>query len=188
MKKILVAFALAAVASTASATIAGSSHDLTTKAGATLGSCQYCHAPHLWTVSNLGTGIAPLWNKNQTAALTAYTSATLKGVATPGMISRACLSCHDGASDLGAVVNGIVGNIGAIAAVANIGTDLTNDHPVGRPEPAGDATFVQTPAAPIALFAGNVECASCHEPHGAYGQPKFLRVAITGLCAACHTK
>jgi predicted CXXCH cytochrome family protein len=186
MKKILVAFALAAVASTASATIAGSSHDLTTKAGAVLGSCQYCHAPHLWTVSNLGTGIAPLWNKNQTGALTPYTSATMLGVATPGANSRTCLSCHDGVNNLGAVVNGLYGALPAIAAAANIGTDLTNDHPVGRPEPTV-AGFVAAPVG-VALFGGAVECASCHEPHGAFANVKFLRLPATTLCAACHTK
>jgi predicted CXXCH cytochrome family protein len=138
-------------------------------------------------VSNLGTGVAPLWNKNQTGILTPYTSSTLKGVAAPGANSRTCLSCHDGVNNLGAVVNGLYGALPAIDAAANIGTDLTNDHPVGRPEPTTDSTFVGTPAG-VSLFVGNVECASCHEPHGAYANVKFLRLPITSLCAACHTK
>jgi len=102
-----------------------------------------------------------------------------------------------------------------------IGTDLTNDHPVGIRFPAaGPGVEFNQPTATgntIAFFDsdGNghadpknvrlynssngyqVECASCHDPHGvpsgAKGSlfnPSFLRVSNSGsaLCQTCHSK
>ena len=99
-----------------------------------------------------------------------------------------------------------------------IGTDLTNDHPVGVTFPAatGSGTDWNTPGGTkdtslyfdvnsntkmdkdeIRIYSGQVECASCHDPHGvpdpANGnifKPTFLRVANTGsaLCLTCHSK
>ncbi|MCR4303293.1 MAG: cytochrome c3 family protein [Gallionella sp.] len=99
-----------------------------------------------------------------------------------------------------------------------IGTDLTNDHPVGITFPAatGSGTDWNTPGGTkgtslyfdvntntkmdkdeIRIYSGQVECASCHDPHGvpdsANGnvfKPTFLRVANTGsaLCLTCHNK
>ena len=100
----------------------------------------------------------------------------------------------------------------------NIGTDLTNDHPVGVtfPTTTGSGTDWNTPGGvkgtslyfdvntntkmdkdEIRTYSGQVECASCHDPHGvpdpANGnifKPTFLRVANTGsaLCLTCHNK
>ena len=100
----------------------------------------------------------------------------------------------------------------------NIGTDLTNDHPVGITFPAatGAGTDWNTPGGTkgtslyfdvntntkmdkdeIRIYSGQVECGSCHDPHGvpdpANGnqfKPTFLRVANTGsaLCLTCHSK
>ena len=125
-----------------------------------------------------------------------------------------CLACHSagagvvgaGATDFGAFV---------------IGTDLRNDHPVGvrYPAPGPGVDFKPTTAVRAGLrwFDSNangnpdtrevrvfdtgdgfeVECASCHDPHGVPSggpgsafNPSFLRVANTGsaLCLVCHTK
>lgn len=104
-----------------------------------------------------------------------------------------------------------------------IGTDLMNDHPVGVQYPTSfgaDVDF-RAPTGEIAgkmkFFDNNsngradvnevrmygsadgyeVECASCHDPHGVPSggpgstfNPSFLRVSNTSstLCLACHTK
>ncbi|MCB1955489.1 MAG: hypothetical protein KDG55_07420 [Rhodocyclaceae bacterium] len=124
--------------------------------------------------------------------------------------SGSCLSCHspDG-----------------IAAAQNftvfaIGTDLRNDHPVGitfpttNPDfnvtngttPRGDAFFDldgdnRMDKNEVRLYdtgdGPEVECASCHDPHGVASggagtnfNPTFLRVSNvgSGLCMTCHVK
>lgn len=216
MKKLLVAAALAFVATTASAAIAGGSHDMSTagnvaKYGAPqLSACAFCHAAHLNTVSATPLAGGPLWNRAAPApagGYTLYTSSTLSTAASTGARlgtpSFTCLSCHDGASDMGATVVGTQGWATAqvMTGYAVVGQILTNDHPVGITYNTGDATLVQgvnTPgvtlptASTVGTYAGFVECGSCHDPHGtsnaATGGASFLRVSATTICAACHIK
>lgn len=112
--------------------------------------CVFCHTPHA-----AASGSAPLWNKGATG--TSYTtysttnSSTIDGeVLTVGSISLACLSCHDGTQAMDNLVNapgsggynasGLSAGYtwtganqagGKITSVANLGSDLTNDHPIG---------------------------------------------------------
>lgn len=131
-----------------------------------------------------------------------------------GRIGTECMVCH----------NTTGGSIGATDfTVFVIGTDLRDDHPVGVrfPPNAGAAgSDFKDPSrkeAQIAYFDHNgnqradpaeirlyntgesyeVECASCHDPHGVPSagpgsefNPTFLRVANTGsaVCLTCHTK
>ncbi len=200
MKKLLVALALAAFATTASAAIAGGSHDLSARPGALISSCQFCHAPH-----NVNTGVqgAPLWNRNMGAGYAVYTSNTLNdATVTLGANSLTCLSCHDGAGDMGATYTGSRGFAAVtpigVGSFANVGTALTNDHPVGvNYVPGGEYDSVaNVTGSGLTLYGAagseSVECASCHEPHGTSdgltGGPSFLRVAATALCAECHIK
>jgi hypothetical protein len=118
--------------------------------------CVFCHTPHGADASQP----APLWNKSiQTKTYTPYTSssfdaATIQGASAgqPLGSSKLCLSCHDGAMQLGAVrvLRGQqdqvipVDNTAAGAMPAGAGTatgftrqlggagfdDLTNDHPI----------------------------------------------------------
>ncbi|HET9977488.1 MAG TPA: cytochrome c3 family protein [Burkholderiaceae bacterium] len=126
-----------------------------------------------------------------------------------------CLACH-------AAGAGIVGAGATDFSVFAIGTDLRNDHPVGirYPAAAGAGTDFKDPPrkeARLAYFDANgnaradpneirlynsgdgyeVECASCHDPHGvpSAGQgsafnPTFLRISNAGsaVCLSCHTK
>ncbi|WP_242392786.1 cytochrome c3 family protein [Anaeromyxobacter oryzisoli] len=192
MKKILVAFAVAAFAVSASALVNGGPHDMRqqTPAG-TQGVCLYCHAAHLWSVSNIGAGTgAPLWNRNQSSVITPY-GTTVAGtvVGQPGAQSRTCLSCHDGVTDLGAVNNGVAETLGAIKA-HSVGTTLTNDHPVGVVIPA--TADYKTPVVGVDAVklstTNTVECSSCHEPHNGVAGDKFLRVAGGNFCDQCHQK
>ncbi|MGB8930961.1 MAG: hypothetical protein WCC48_06895 [Anaeromyxobacteraceae bacterium] len=200
MKKILVAFALAAVATSASAVISGGSHDLTVAYGTALPACQYCHTPHLWVASNVVGG--PLWNRNA-AATTIYSAYTRPGFVTTvalGAATRTCLSCHDG-NAFGAVNNGTmpgtsaadtIATISTGGAYANVGTNLTDDHPVGVVYTVGTQYADVSANTNVKLYAGQVECGSCHEPHslsdGARGGTFFARWGAVDLCAQCHLK
>jgi hypothetical protein len=126
-----------------------------------------------------------------------------------------CLACHSAGA-------GIVTGAGATDfTIFAIGTDLRNDHPVGVRFPtAGPGVDFNAPsvsAVGIAFFDKNgnkrpdsneirlynsgdgyeVECASCHDPHGVPSagagsqfNPTFLRMSNAGsaVCLTCHTK
>jgi len=115
-----------------------------------------------------------------------------------------------------------VGSGAADFTAAVIGQNLRDDHPIGVRFPGGtpattgfnsgtlstgnvtyfdrDSNARLSKADPRFYDTGNgpeVECASCHDPHGvpsaAAGStfnPTFLRVANTGsgLCLVCHAK
>lgn len=77
-----------------------------------------------------------------------------------------------------------------------IGLDLRDDHPINMmyPTTAQNPHFRLPPDlsrgwANVPLFAGRVECATCHDPHDATNI-SFLRIANAGsaLCVTCHTK
>lgn len=120
--------------------IDGTDHDLATGVNDNNEICVYCHTPH----GSLDTVEAPLWNKPETGATyQTYDSTTIDGaVLTVGSVSVACLTCHDGTQAMDAVINAPgsgagTGNIGSgvgtmpPASIANLGTDLRNDHPIG---------------------------------------------------------
>ncbi len=72
--------------------------------------------------------------------------------------------------------------------------DLTREHPVSMPYPTAaiDPDFYTPPDTQkgwpdVKLYAGRVECASCHDPHDPAISP-FLRKAKNTLCSTCHTK
>ena len=206
MKKILVALVMVAMmAAPALAVVSGTAHDLSSNGaqGAATGTtqvCVFCHTPH--------GGIAdfPLWNRTNVTASGEYSSTTLNAtfVGIPGE-AGACLSCHDGVSLVNAatIVNQpnsgdtVVSAI-TISADANIGTDMSNDHPVGFTYDSALATAdggLVTPASTslvagtVPLFGGEMWCSSCHDVHGT-AFPSFLvkNNAGSALCTSCHNK
>jgi len=122
--------------------------------------CVFCHTPH-WGETTTGA----LWNRKATGSYTAYTSpykdagsgttdaGTVTGVSGA---SLACLSCHDGVTQIDALINKPGGGSNTDGSNTNmnwvfremseaplgkdgdtmkagrlmIGTDLTNDHPI----------------------------------------------------------
>lgn len=123
--------------------------------------CVFCHTPH----GGDSTASVPLWNKDLgSATYTTYDSlgtSSLDGAtAAVGSVSIACLSCHDGTQAMDTVLNapgsgaagdaawqaGVWTGNNSPAGIALIGTDLTNDHPVGIQYGGGGIT-VTTPAA-----------------------------------------
>ena len=133
-----------------------------------------------------------------------------------GMNDVGCLGCHAAGAPLGSGATDF--------RVFAIGTDLRDDHPVGVrfPDPGPGVDFAQpgVTTAELKIFDSNsngradsnevrmyetgdgyeVECASCHDPHGAPTGapgsagpriPSFLRVDNSNgsaLCMTCHTK
>lgn len=92
------------------------------------------------------------------------------------------------------------------AGITNLTQDLTNDHPISMlydsaKSPSSTsgtndhATGFKSPDATgaftngVRLYAGKVQCTSCHDPHRSDTQT-FLRVSndASALCLTCHRK
>jgi predicted CXXCH cytochrome family protein len=71
-----------------------------------------------------------------------------------------------------------------------IGTDLSNDHPVGAACPSGNTEYNCSPTN-VDLYTYNsskyVECSSCHDPHDTTNG-SFLKQAKASICQECHNK
>lgn len=209
MKKVLlIAAAVALMASPAFALIANSAHDFTSLYASTTEICVYCHTPHN---ADLSVTDAPLWNHTlTTASYTVYSSSTLDAtVGQPSGISKLCLSCHDDSVALDAYGTNAGTTTISVAkpgTTANIGGDadkLANDHPVGFLydtglatsdgglfDPATKTTALGGTISADLLFSGQLECASCHDVHNGAGNASLLRIANGGsaLCLTCHNK
>ena len=171
--------------------------------------CIFCHTPH--GASNAPG--APLWNRVLTTqTYTVYDSASLDAetiagqLAQPAGTSKACLSCHDGVLAISAV-NVLSGELNATIAITgagpgdtmppgegldtgftrNLGTDLSNDHPISMTYDTdlalADGELLDPAVSPhIEIRAvgvrppvpleptgpageGQVQCGSCHDPH-----------------------
>lgn len=226
MRRSKLAFALVALGlltCSAKAGIVGSKHDFSGSTWSGGEICKPCHTPHGATVKDsAGNDIgAPIWNRSLPSS-TSY-KMYIGGVATDAQEidsnSILCMSCHDGTIALdsfgGATGSTVIGTGSGANAKANLGTDLTTDHPVGAAAvwPTGAAYMVdpsvRTAAGimPLRTLASNgkqvVGCSSCHEPHNRKNQPKLLWVSNSGtqkladgvttvpgsaLCLNCHKK
>lgn len=202
-KMLLLIVAIMLVASVASAaSIVNSSHDmrtwLTTATNTEV--CVYCHTPHQAT----GVTTSPLWNHSQSLVTSygAYSSATMNTAAgdldgTTSAVSALCMSCHDGTVAVNSLYNppnqGTTGNTYFVTGTANLGNDLTNDHPIEFSYTAsisgGDLGLNTGASVSALLIGGNVTCASCHQVHDPQYIP-FLRMDNAGsaLCVTCHNK
>jgi len=208
MKKKLLVTSLAllgglGVCTNASAILSGSAHDFTLETWGDSQICLPCHAPH----NNKNLTGELLWNHLTTGATyTLYSNAaSLDAVpGQPSATSKFCLSCHDGTVALDAYGSHGVGTTN-ITGDALLGTDLSNDHPISFTYDAALVTADTTRAGGIAglkapgvvtaaglpLFAGMMECATCHDVHNKHGNTAgLLNIANTGsaLCLACHIK
>lgn len=202
--------------------VSGTRHDLSSGGGITDKStnedekCVFCHTPHQANPS------APLWNHTlaTTATYGTYSSSTLDATPTDigggTAVSNLCMSCHDGSVAVNSLVNP-PNDIGANPTMGsgtelnasfqidpnratNLGTVLSNDHPINFTYDAALATAdgeLNTPfstswvdaANTVPLFAGSVQCASCHDPHDATNSPFLVKSnANSDLCTTCHVK
>lgn len=202
MKKILVAtVALSLVATSAFAVIKGSKHDMSSGGAgvAYKGTnnaqdqiCVYCHTPHNSVSSAL------IWSRNAITVGTLYdksVSSTLNftNPTSIGVTSQLCLSCHDGTLAVDSY-KGFAGTT-AITNSAKLGTDLTNDHPIGFSYATAtvDTDIKNTAALPLyknGTLTDSMECATCHDVHAKVQSTYFLRINNAGsnLCLNCHGK
>jgi predicted CXXCH cytochrome family protein len=166
-------------------------------------SCIFCHTVHH------ATGATPLWNHSLSIVTNyvVYSSARLDSlnlvIPQPNGSSRLCLSCHDGTVALGSVSSGapqILMKNGVTTmpagSAANLGTDLSADHPISfvydtalaaRDPEIKNPGLLKMPS-PVRLDGmGRLQCTACHDPHNnQYGN--FLVMDNTGsaLCLMCH--
>ena len=214
IKSLLLVCGFALIAQLGFGQISGTKHDFSAAAwNATTEICIVCHTPHN---ADITVAEAPLWNHETTATatFTLYNTGTFNGSGTIGQpdgSSKLCLSCHDGitAVDAYGTVGGVPVTTGQNMTTlipgsdAGFGTDLTNDHPISFTYNTALATAdgeLYDPATQPALggtidtkmlFAGQMECASCHDVHNkAVAGTKMLHIDNAGsqLCLTCHNK
>jgi predicted CXXCH cytochrome family protein len=158
--------------------------------------CIFCHAPHNTA------GVRPLWNRDlPISSYQIYRSTTLD--AKPGQPtgpSKLCLSCHDGTIALGNVLSRseqirMTGGDHIPAGLTNLGTDLSDDHPISFHYTAGvaasDLQLVSPNALPSEIrldSTGQLQCTSCHDAHhNRYGQFLVRPREFGDLCISCHS-
>jgi predicted CXXCH cytochrome family protein len=159
--------------------------------------CIFCHTPHN------ATPVQPLWNRAPpVSSYKVYSSNSLK--AQPGQptgSSKLCLSCHDGTIALGSV-NSRQQPIVMAAGIttlppgsSNLGTDLSDDHPISFVYNAALATKNpklrdpgQLPSAMRLDANKELQCTTCHDAHNnQYGSFLVLANQSSQLCITCHT-
>jgi predicted CXXCH cytochrome family protein len=157
--------------------------------------CIFCHTPHN------AAPVQPLWNRNiPVTAYTVYSSPSLK--ASPGQPtgpSKLCLSCHDGTIAVGSVLSqgqaiSMAGGITTLPpGASNLGTDLSDDHPISFRYDADLVTRnpkLKQPAAlptQIHLPGQELQCTSCHDAHNdQYGKFLVMDNSNSQLCNSCH--
>ena len=200
---ILVALVAWAGGRFAEAALTGSAHDFSTYGWAPAdgagAKCGVCHAPHGALVS------VPLWNHAATSStFTLYPAGgTLNSApGQPTGVSLLCLSCHDNSINVDAFGGGAgTVKIDTIDAAFDLGTDLSNDHPIAIQYNAAlvtaDGQLEDTATVILAglpLFGGSndqLECATCHDVHNnGASAVALLRLDndTSQLCLTCHTK
>lgn len=159
--------------------------------------CIFCHAPHN------ASSVKPLWNRSTSAATyTVYRSNALE--AEPGQptgASKMCLSCHDGTIALGSVVSRgqTIQMASGITTLppghSNLGTDLSDDHPVSFRYDSSLASrkpgLLDPGSIPPVLRLDHnqeLQCTTCHDPHNnMHGNFLVMSNANAAMCRSCHT-
>lgn len=189
------------------AAIDGSAHDFV---GATWYSgggeiCKACHAPHNNEPATGDLAGMPLWNHTPTATASFGLYVGLDMQAVPGQpsgVSKLCLSCHDGTIALDSYGGGDPATntqqMGDVNAGADVGTDLSNDHPISIDYTLDTSLAATTKTTALGgtiatdlLFSNLVECGSCHDVHNAVpANGSLLKITNTNsdLCQTCHEK
>lgn len=161
--------------------------------------CIFCHGAHRTAPQS------PLWNRTSSGIeYTPYSSSTAKArMRQPTGSSALCLSCHDGTVALGKLRNRsedvrmLGGDSLFGAGRSELGTDLSDDHPVSI---AYDNSLVSRSEGELrdpALLppevkldaAQQLQCTTCHDPHdNTYGRFLVMDNRGAALCVACHAK
>ncbi len=222
LKRILLCASVALFVATLAGgqSIVGSKHDLSAALPVSDRVCVFCHTPHQ-PEGPPQVDQYPLWNHtlSSTASYGTYDSPsfdagtggagldTIADIGGGNGVSNLCMSCHDGTVGVGSLYNdpnvatgeetpaNAATLIGAINAAADLGVDLTNDHPINFDYSAAlfsaDGGLVDPTNAGVAplLAGGKLQCSSCHDVHDPTYLP-FLVMDNSGsaLCLTCHVK
>ncbi len=192
-------------------TMVGEAHDFSGSGWADGEICKPCHTPHNALLDEAGNQVGWLWNHTLTTAVyTLYDGNSADagpddGDAAFDKLSRLCMSCHDGT----VAVDAFGGETGSIFITGDelVGTDLANDHPVGRtaiyPEEgnsefqAADADHRLGPSGQLKLREMNVDgtldyvvgCMTCHTPHyKGFDHQLRMTNSSSAMCLSCHIK
>lgn len=158
--------------------------------------CIFCHTPHN------SSPITPLWNRNMpVSAYTVYASPSLDALpGQPTGSSKLCLSCHDGSIAVGSVLSRgqTIAMSGGTTTLppghGNLGTDLSDDHPVSfrydSALAARDPKLKNPTQLPVAVKLdrrGELQCTTCHDAHSdQYGKFMVMDNSASQLCNSCH--
>ena len=112
----------------------------------------------------------------------------------PTGASKLCLSCHDGTVALTETVRGASGSTYLPPGGANLGTDLSDDHPISFVYSPGLAAQDPQIRPPLALPAplkldrsGELQCTTCHDAHdNRYGDFLVMSNERSQMCTSCH--
>ena len=156
--------------------------------------CIFCHTPH-------SAAKQALWNRYDSAlTYIPYKSSTTRAnIGQPTGASKLCLSCHDGTVALGKIRSRSmpIAMKSASATIptgpANLGTDLSDDHPISfKYDTAlvGANGQLNSPSASSRIQVdgnGELQCTSCHNPHNdQYGKFLVMNNTASALCLTCH--
>lgn len=170
--------------------IKGSPHDLS--ALESRGTCNFCHTTHGAMRKT------PLWShKLSNTVYKIYQSSTLEAkVGQPTGSSKMCLSCHDGTVALTHTKGGRGSGVFITPGTSNLGTDLSDDHPISfiySDQLAAKDSQLRTPSqVPPQFYLGKskeMHCTTCHDPHD-NANGNFLRMSnsYSQICIACHNR
>lgn len=171
----------------------------TVKAISETDACIFCHTAHH---SN---GETPLWNHSLSSVsnYVVYSSARLDSlnitVPQPNGSSRLCLSCHDGTVALGNISSGAAiamqnGVTTMPQGTSNLGTDLSDDHPISFVYDSALAAIDPQVKDPSTLVGkvrldkqSRLQCTACHDPHdNQFGNFLVMDNSGSALCVTCH--
>lgn len=213
MKKALFILLSLSVAAGLYALIGGSAHDFSDGTGfnadawnnGTSGQlCQPCHTPHNGDATITD---APLWNHTESTQTFVNYGAGYDmqaAVGDPAGVSLLCLSCHDGVTALDSF-GGTAGTV-PLSGSANVGLDLSNDHPISITYNAALVALdseLHDPTLTTSGLGANIdddmlegagnnllECSSCHDVHNTANVANLLRKSNvqSALCLTCHNK
>ncbi len=188
--------------------VANSPHNLNNAGFATPDTqvCVSCHTPHAANGSNWQFA---LWNHDTTLQTFIPYETKHEVLGQPTGSSKMCMSCHDGVTAVDAFNGATTGGTSLLTGTLALGTDLSDDHPIGVLYPTSGAysqDYVAMKSGGLnatgtngvqliggtsgsEIGTGTVECRSCHHSHN-NTLGNFLRTSNTGsaLCAKCHTK